>query len=268
MTGVQTCALPIYAVEPFYQKRGFDFYEHGQNFAAGSLLSRAGPTLLGEDAFNALLVAFQAAIKQKTPEALSKLVDAARRTRWKEIPELLGPLAKYAAPECLKEIAAPGVDTDAALVVVHSLISRMEIMVDGPYRVEHDESKNLRRYHELLKRLINHEETINFRQTEITNLAFPFKLADVTQVNSKGSPAVQLADVLIGAAIDATNHLAGLRSDGLDPAKLLSLYRDDQIIHLFPSIDFEEQRRFREGAQAKEMIEYYTKHFSGSVQKR
>ena len=42
--------------------------------------------------------------------------------------------------------------TDAALVALQSLISRMEVMADGPYRVEHDQSKNLLIYHDLLQR--------------------------------------------------------------------------------------------------------------------
>jgi len=79
-------------------------------------------------------------------------VAAARATRWRELPEALGPLAQYAAPECLSAIATPGVNTDAALVVLQSLISRMEVIADGVYLVEHDQSKNLLTYHELLQR--------------------------------------------------------------------------------------------------------------------
>ncbi|MGY4315277.1 hypothetical protein [Bradyrhizobium sp. JR3.5] len=108
-------------------------------------------------------------------------------------------------------------NTDVALVVLQSLISRMEVMADGPYRVEHDQSKNLLTYHDLLQRFIDHDQEIEFRQTEITSLKFPLKLAEVTQVDSRTSPAVQLADVMIGAAIEAANNIAGLRSSGLDP---------------------------------------------------
>jgi len=64
----------------------------------------------------------------------------------------------------------------------------------------------------------------------------------VTQVESKRSPAVQLADVMIGAAIEAANNLTGLRSGGPDPEAGISLYVDNQFIHLVPSVDFEEQR--------------------------
>ena len=83
-------------------------------------------------------------------------------------------------------------------------------MSDGPYRVEHDQSKNLEKYHDLLQRFIDHDDAIELRQTAIASFKFPLKLAAVTQVDSKASPAVQLADVMIGAALEAANRLAGL----------------------------------------------------------
>lgn len=250
-----------YAVEPFYYAQGMDFYENGQNYAMASCLSRAGPTLLGMEEFAQLLAAFQRAVKEKTPDALNALVAAARRTNWKKFPAAIGPLAAYAAPECLAAIATPGVNTDAALVVLVSLISRMEVEAGGPYCVEHDQSKNLLIYHNLIQRLIDHEDEIEFRQTEITSLKFPLKLTAVSQVDSKTSPAVQLADVMIGAAIEAANNLAGLRSGGPDPEAVLSLYPENRFIHLSPSVDFDEQRRFREGTQASEMIDYLAANF-------
>ena len=250
-----------YAVEPFYYERGMNFYADGQNYAMASLLSVAGPTLLGEPNFDTLLAAFQQAVKEKTPEALNALVAAARATKWRAFPEGLAPLAQFAAPECLSAVANPGVDTDAALVVLQSLISRMEVIADGPYRVEHDQSKNLLTYHNLLQRFIDHDQDIEFRQTEIASIKFPLKLTEVTQVASKASPAVQLADVMIGAAIEAANNFAGLRSGGPDPEAVMSLYAENQFIHLTPSTDFEEQRRFRQGTQAAEVIDYFAANF-------
>lgn len=250
-----------YAVEPFYYERGLDFYENGQNYAMASVLSVAGPTLLGQPAFDGLLASFQHAVKDKTPEALNALVSAARATKWRELPEALGPLAQYAAPECLSAIATPGVNTDAAFVVLQSLISRMEVTAGGPYRVEHDQSKNLRTYHDLLQRFIDHDHEVEFRQSKIATIKFPLKLTEVTQVDSKTSPAVQLADVMIGAAIEAANNLVGLRSGGPDPEAVMSLYADHQFIHMIPSIDFEEQRRFRQGTQAAEVIDYFSANF-------
>ncbi len=250
-----------YAVEPFYYERGMDFYEDGQNYSLASLLYTVGPTLLGKGALDRLLVSFQRAVKEKSSEALGNLIDAACASRWWELPEALGPLAQFAAPECLKAIVTPGVNTDAAFVVLQSLVSRMEIMADGPYRVEHDQSKNLLTYHDLLQRYIRHEKPITFRQSEIASITFPLKLQSVTQIDSKHSPAVQVADVMIGAAIEAANTLTGQRAGVLDAEKVMALYADHQLIHMLPSIDFEEQKRFRQGSQAGQVIDYFAENF-------
>lgn len=252
-----------YSVEPYYYARGVEFYENGQNYAMASLLHMVGPTLLGKTEFAALMDAFQSAMKEKSPQSLQKLVEAVRATKWRELPEVLGPLAQYADRDCLSAIATPGVSTDIAIVVLISLITRMEVMAEGAYRVEHDQSKNLSTYHDLLRRYIDHDEEVEFRATEITSLRFPLKLNEVTQVDSKSSPAVQLADVIIGAAIEAANTLTGLRSGGLDPESLIPLYREDQFIHMLPSIDFEEQRRFRSGSQNGEAIDYLATNIFG-----
>lgn len=249
-----------YAVEPFYYERGLDFYEDGQNYSLASLLYTVGPTLLGKEAFDALLAAFQRAVKEKSQDALHELVSAARRLNWRELPEALGPLAQ-ASPECLSAIATPEVTTDVALVVLQSLISRMEVMADGAYRVEHDQSKNLLTYHALLQRYIDHEQEVEFKQTQIASIKFPLKLSSVTQVDSKASPAVQVADVMIGAAIEAANGLTSLRTPLLNPKAVMSLYAEDQFIHMVPSIDFAEQKRFRQGTQAGQVIDYFASNF-------
>lgn len=251
-----------YAVEPFYYERGFDFYEDGQNYSLASLFYRAGPSLFGKAQFDALMAAFQRAINKKSLEALNDLVSTVRQMKWQELPEALGPLA-YASPECLEAISTPELTTDAACVVLLSLISRMEAMADGAYRVEHDESKNLLNYHRLLRQFIEHDNQIEFKETQITSLKFPLKLSEVTQTDSKLSPAVQVADVLIGAAVEASKSLAGGSKSTVETESLMDLYSDDQIIHLFPSLDFKEQKEFRRGTQAGELIDYFAKHFGG-----
>lgn len=254
-----------YAVEPWYYGRGVNFYEDGQNYAMGSLLTLAGPALLGPEPFEAMLVAFQRAMKAKTPESLRALVAATRRTNWRAFPEALGPLARDACPDCLRAIATTGVSTDLAMVVMQALISRMEAMTDGPYRVEHDESKNLATYHDLLQAFIDHTDAIELRQTALASFKFPLKLTQVTQVDSKTSPAVQLADVLIGAVLEAGLMMTGRRTDGLDPDALLPLFRDDQLIHMLPDLYFEAQKAFRRGTQAAEVIDYFAANFASRV---
>jgi hypothetical protein len=248
-----------YAAEPYYYARSMDFYKDGLNYSLASLLYKAGPTLLGKSEFEDLLVAFQRAVKEKTPQALGAMVRVVRKLKWRELPEALGPLV-LGTPECLSAIANPDVSTDAAMVVLQSLISRMEVMAAGPYRVEHDQSKNLRTYHELLQRYIDHRDEVEFTVTQIASMRFPLKLSSVTQIDSKTSAAVQIADVMIGAAIEAVNGLSGQRTPLLDPLAVLSLYADDQLIYLAPSIDFEEQKQFRKGTQAGQLIDYLAEH--------
>ncbi|MCK4821522.1 hypothetical protein KA005_37495, partial [bacterium] len=43
---------------------------------------------------------------------------------------------------------------------------------------------------------------------------------------------------------------------------IVDLYRDNQLIHLLPSLDFEEQKKFRKGTQGSEVIDYFSRHFS------
>jgi hypothetical protein len=200
-------------------------------------------------------------MKEKTPESLRDLVNAARKTRWQQLPEALGPLAQHADADCLNAIAMPGVTTDAALVVLQSLISRMEELASGPYCVQHDRSKNLLTYHCLLQRYIDHNEVAEFRQSEIAKIKFPLKLQAVTQVDSMASPAVQISDVIIGATIEAAKVVTGRRKAGIDGTAVLEAYGSDQFIHLIPSIDFEAQRKFRAGTQADEVIDYFAKNF-------
>jgi hypothetical protein len=250
-----------YAVEPYYYERGIDFYQDGANYSLASLLYATGPTLLGKGALDRLLGCFQRAVKEKSQRALDDLIEATRASRWQSLPEALGPLAQFAAPECLQAITTPGVSTDAAFVVLQSLVNRMEVMAVGPYRVEHDQSKNLLTYHDLLQRYIHHDEAITFRQSDIASITFPLKLHSVAQVDSKTSPAVQLADVMIGAAIEAANTLTGQRVGALDAEAVLGLYEHHQFIHMLPSVDFAEQKRFRQGTQATQVIDYFAANF-------
>ena len=74
---------------------------------------------------------------------------------------------------------------------------------------------------------------------------------------------MQFADLMIGEALDAGNTLAGLGSGGLDPDAVMALYADNQFIHLVPSVDFEEQKAFRKGTQAAEVIDYFAANFAG-----
>ena len=96
-----------YAVEPWYYERGHNFYADGQNYGMASLLTVAGPAALGAEAFEAMLAAFQSAMKLKTPESLQALVAAARRTNWRDLPEAIGPWRGTPAPTASRRSLCP-----------------------------------------------------------------------------------------------------------------------------------------------------------------
>jgi hypothetical protein len=107
---------------------------------------------------------------------------------------------------------------------------------------------------------VDHQHEVEFMRSRITSIRFPLKPTSVTEVDFRTSPAVQIADVLIGAA----NGLTGVpqRPPSLDPEAVMSLYRDDRLIHMLPSIDFDDQKRFRQGTQAAELIDYVAANFN------
>lgn len=236
-----------FAVEPAYHAVGMDFYYTGRQ-------------LLGAAPFDALLAAFQRAVKEKTPQAVAALVQAARATHWRELPEALGPLVD-GAPMCLAAIAQPGVRTDAAFILLQALITRTEVMSGGPYRIEHDPSTNLLTYSAILQRFIGHTQRAEFQHTQITRLSFPLKLTAVTQVDSMDNPAVQLADVLVGAAIEAARGL-GTPEGTAGASEVFKQYGHDQFIYFLPELDFAQNKRFRQGTQANEFIDYFAQNFA------
>jgi len=88
--------------------------------------------------------------------------------------------------------------------------------IRGRHRPNVPDSATLHPGYGLLQRYIRHEDVVTFRRSEIASITFPLKLQSVTQVDSGNSAAVQLADVMIGAAIEAANTLRGHRVGALD----------------------------------------------------
>ncbi|AMK26124.1 hypothetical protein [Sphingobium sp. TKS] len=142
----------------------------------------------------------------------------------------------------------------------------------GPYRVEHDQSKNLAPYHDLIRRLADHKKAAEFRMSAAARVRFPLQLTQLIQVDSRTSPAVQIADILVGAVIEAGNTLAGVRSAGLDPRAVLSLYAEDQLIHLLPSgigndrhVHDKSSAKWRIAAPSPSHIKFLKLSFFGSI---
>ena len=250
-----------YCVEPFYYDHNLDFYEDGQNYSAASLIYKTAPTFWGEGNFNELLWLFQHAEKTKSDIAVNALVEKAKTLKRIEFEEFLGPLSmEYES--CIESIKNPKVNTDATFVVLLSLISHIEKYEDEKYEIVHDTSNNLKKYNEILRRIIRYEIPPEFKHTKNTSIKFPLKLSSVSQCNSVNSYGVQLADTLIGGIIEFSMSITGNVKKTDYNQSILGLYGDENIIHLLPNLDLEKQKDFRKNNQSQDFINFFGKNFS------
>lgn len=76
--------------------------------------------------------------------------------------------------------APPATLTDLPKGQVLHRVHQEQYRADQFNRVEHDQSKNLLTYHDLLQNYIDHDEAITFRQTEIADITFRLSLPQVS----------------------------------------------------------------------------------------
>ncbi|AVB30087.1 MULTISPECIES: DUF3800 domain-containing protein [Proteus] len=247
-----------YAVEPFYYANGINLYENGGNVSMASMAYYVCKAYFGND-FENILLSFQNAMYEKTHAAVKTLIKSVKAVDWWLLPEVLGPLAQE-HPDCIEAIINPSTSTDAAFIILQALISRTELMSEGPYGIEHDRSKNLLQYNDYLSMLIKCQIPAEFKMSEIASIRYPLKLKSVKQVDSKLSPAVQLCDVLIGSAISGVRDL--LHGKPTPIYSPLKLYEGNQLIHFTPNIDFKEQKKFRNNGQGNEYIDFIADQFN------
>lgn len=249
-------------VEPFYYDIGIDFYEDGQNYALASLLYYAGPTLFGKEEFYNLLYFYQRASKTKLDLNIEVLLEHAKYLfRSNEMTEVIGPLANR-HKSCIDEIKSDEHGTDITYVIVFGLVSHLEKFYQSSYKIIHDTSKALAKYNRIFEHIINIKKEVTFYQTQITNVSFPLRLKSVSQIDSKSSYGVQLADILVGGIVEHANTLKQPDKKNDYNQEVITLYGDNDIIHMIPSIDFDEHKEFRKGNQSKEFIEFMAKNLS------
>jgi len=246
-------------VEPFFYDQGMDFYKDGQNYSLASLLYYTAPTFWGAENYEALLYLFQQAVKSKSDEAVLTLIEKAKSLLGRDLAENLVPLS-IVHQGCVNEIKNQNSNTDAAFVVLLSLISHIEKHVSSEYEIVHDTSENLHRYNELIGWFVGMNTEKEFKQTGITTISFPLKLSGVSQQDSRYSYGIQLADLLIGGMIEHSMALVGLVEKTDYNQAVIGLYGATNIIHMLPSLNFEENKKFRAGTQSQEFIDFISKN--------
>lgn len=244
-----------YGFEPYCYAHDHDLYKDGENYCLGSLIYYEGQKFWGNK-FDKLLLAFQTAVKEKNSDSIKNLISIAESLIQGELGCILLPLAKR-FPECISSIMTEDVSTDAAFVVLHSLITQLETIATDIYKIEHDQSKNLLKYNEILHKMIQSDRPKEYVHSKIVGIKYPLKLSAITQVDSKNSPPVQLADTLIGAVLDSVNALFNSVHTKYTE-KLISLFDGhENFSFTLPSKDFKREKEMRKGTQANEIIDFY-----------
>lgn len=246
-------------VEPYFHDRGVDFYQDGQNYALASLIYYTAPTFWGASNYDEILYLFQSAVKNKSDIAVQCLVEKAKTLLSRGLPESLMPLS-IEDESCIETIKNPKTSTDAAFVVLISLISHIEKYTNNKYEIVHDTSTNLLKYGTLINKLVGLQVEKSFKQTAITKLKFPLQLTGVSHVDSRQSLGVQLADLLIGGMIEFSMATAGLVEKNDYNQSVIGLYGDTNIIHLLPSLNFVDNKNFRSGTEADSFIDFMARN--------
>jgi len=248
-------------IEPFFYDRGMDFFENGQNYALASLMYYTASTFWGEEELENLLYLYQRASKTKLDVNVQALIEKAKSLKGRKLSENLIPLI-IEDRSCIRELKHSHTNTDAALIVLLSLINHIEKHLDQEYTIVHDKSKNLLTYNSFLNKFINIEDEVSFKLTAETQLNFPLKLVSVEQVDSKSSYGIQIADLLVGGMIEHCMALYGLVKKNEYNQSVLGLYSDTNLLHMLPSLDFEESKNYREGSESFKAIDFIASKFS------
>ena len=125
----------------------------------------------------------------------------------------------------------------------------------------HDRSDTLLQYNKMLSDLAAATFTESFQQTQITTLNFPLKLSRVSQIDSRDCRGVQLADLMIGGMIEHSMTLTGEVEKTSYNQAVIGLYGDTNLIHMLPNLNFEEDKKFRQGTNAGELIDFFANNF-------
>ena len=245
-------------LEPFYYQDGKDFFKNGEIVSIASLMYKAAPAFWGRDEFDDLLYLFQNAMKVKSDVSINALTEKAKYLSGRKLSELLIPLSN-GHHGCIEEIKFSKSTTDPVVITMISLISHIEKYIKEKYRIIHDRSRSLTRYHDILNVFIGIEDNVSFPQSDITSFNFPLMITEVTQEDSKNKFGLQMADLLVGGAIEHAMSQMGLIKKNDYNQKIASLYRTENFIHLLPSTDFEGNvTRFKD-TDSFDFIEFITR---------
>ncbi len=245
-------------IEPCLYARGLDFYENGQHLALAGLLYHTGPTLWGREPFQRLLDLYQEASAKKTDDAIGVFCSHARSLPRCGLSPYIQPIAAE-DPAFLAEVRSPTTSTNAVFSLLSGLLTQLEHKAGGPYEIVHDTSPAMKAYHEALRTLMGCSESRRFRISNVCTMRYPLDLKGIREAESTREVGLQLADLLAGGIVAATEALCSPQGPDAYTSEILALYSDDNLMHLVPTLDFDDIARDFAGSQAGMAIDFMTR---------
>ncbi|RJP56936.1 MAG: DUF3800 domain-containing protein [Candidatus Auribacter fodinae] len=243
-------------IEPSYHAQGFNFYRDGHNSALASLIYYTGVAYWGKRNFEELLTFYQRASRYKDDKTLHTLLLKIRFLNVMQNDLSHDVFLLFDESECINEIKKNNFDTDISFSTLIALISHLEKFMAEEYLIIHDTSKNLQKFHKEIEFIINIKKEKSFKITQQTKLTYPLKVKNVVQRDSTSCYGLQLADILVGGAVEFTMAERGLIPKTDYNQEIISLYNDSNCLCLVPSLDFEEQREYQRENQSSEFIDF------------
>lgn len=180
------------------------FYASGMHRELASILQRQGPEEAGGERWRCWQQTFVAAVRQPKEERITALTAALAAVKEAAADQPVGILFQLVPDDAasLADRVQAGKDAlEPALPGLVEQIDHWSQRLREPFRVVHDDSAVVRRWHEELLRLSNREiEPTTFDLGDI-HFEYPLFGGEIETVDSRHSAAVQLADVLSGAVM-------------------------------------------------------------------
>lgn len=242
-------------IEPVWNRGRQNLYDHGRHMMLAGVLFAAGPSLCGQDAFWALMDSFQHAIRTKEYgdfESFIRMIKSLPSNEVRNELEIIVAHERFV----YNEILSPIVTTDMSFSILMALMFKIEEEHKHPYSIVHDSSKNFDSYRTGLHYLQSVDQSRDFSVTDLAKIQFPLKLSTIEEGNSKSSFGIQMADILAGALNEAVRALCGLVGENELNRQSMSVYGDDNLLHLFPPSDLDEIEQRFDGTEAKQFIDF------------
>lgn len=181
------------------------FYATGMHRQLASVLQRQGPEEAGREIWGRWKEAFVAAVRRPEQEdRIAELVSALAAVKASAAGHPVGILFEPVPDEAatLAKFVSAGRDAlEPALTGLVEQLHHWSQRLREPFRVVHDDSTVVRRWHEVLLRFSNREiEPSTFDVGEV-HFEYPLYGEEIETVDSHDCAAVQLADVLSGAVM-------------------------------------------------------------------